>query len=374
MKQLISILSVFLLFISCNDSNSHKIKGQLSSDNLDGQTIYLKDYLSFMNDRNSKPIDSAVIKKDRFTLTFTNVEHPIFALLTDDNQKASAVVFVENANIKVKIDLDNPQKTSVSGSELNDLWAVYLDSIRAVNDKFTELMQYAQSKEQTPEFEAELMARQKAIIDGHVAFSGRFIKDHPGNILTAFILRDIAGQGGLSVEEIQSAYDQLDENVRNNEIGQSILKGIEREKTQAVAVGELFRDLSMKTPEGKDISISDFAGKGKYVLLDFWASWCSPCRAENPNIVALYNEYKDKGFEIVGISLDNDKDAWIKGIEDDKITWSQMSDLKGWESPACVKYKVSAIPFTLLLDKEGKVIEINPRGEVLKSKLKELLN
>lgn len=129
----------------------------------------------------------------------------------------------------------------------------------------------------------------------------------------------------------------------------------------------------MKTPDGKDISLSDYAGKGKYVLIDFWASWCGPCRKENPNLVALYKEYKNRDFEIVGVSLDNNRDAWIKGIKDDNITWPQMSDLKGGASELVRQYGVKVIPYTVLLDKEGKVIETNLSGEKLKNKLETLI-
>lgn len=130
-------------------------------------------------------------------------------------------------------------------------------------------------------------------------------------------------------------------------------------------------DLTMETPDGKEMKISDF--KGKYVLVDFWASWCGPCRAENPNVVQAYNQYKDKNFTILGVSLDKDKDAWLKAIKDDHLSWNHMSDLNYWNSAAVKAYQFSGIPFNVLIDPTGKIIANNLRGEDLSNKLAELL-
>lgn len=129
-------------------------------------------------------------------------------------------------------------------------------------------------------------------------------------------------------------------------------------------------DFTSQTPEGEDFSLSDL--KGKVVLLDFWASWCGPCRRENPNVVKMYNKYHEKGFDVLGISLDRKKDAWTKAIKADKLTWHHVSDLKGWSNEVSKLYGVRSIPHTILLDREGKIIAKNLRGPALEAKLKEL--
>ena len=140
---------------------------------------------------------------------------------------------------------------------------------------------------------------------------------------------------------------------------------------KGVSIGGEAPNFSQKTPDGTDFGISDL--RGKVVLIDFWASWCGPCRKENPNVVNVYNKYKDKGFEIIGVSLDNNKDRWLKAIKDDGLTWHHVSDLRGWSNAVAKMYGVKSIPKTFLIDQEGKVLAKNLRGPALQQKLEELL-
>ncbi len=146
---------------------------------------------------------------------------------------------------------------------------------------------------------------------------------------------------------------------------------MQAQKAGKVAKGAVAPDFSLPTPDGKMLALSSF--KGKVVLVDFWASWCGPCRKENPNVVAMYKKYHAKGFEILSVSLDDNKNKWLKAIEADGLTWNHVSDLKGWENAAAKLYGVSSIPFTLLLDKEGNIVAKDLRGAELEAKIAETL-
>lgn len=137
-----------------------------------------------------------------------------------------------------------------------------------------------------------------------------------------------------------------------------------------VGDGEVAPDLTMATPDGGDMSISDL--RGKYVLIDFWASWCKPCRQENPNVVRVYNKYKDQGFEILGVSLDNDRDKWLSAIQQDGLTWEHMSDLKQWGSESVAVYGFKGIPYTVLIDPEGNIVAQHLRSAGLETALAEI--
>jgi thiol-disulfide isomerase/thioredoxin len=336
---------------------------------MNGQTVYLENYLWYMRMSDRKILDSITVKDRKFE--FKGKTDSSYMALLSTNSRPFAMIFVENGNIKINIPED-VNKSVATGTKLNDLYKLYSETVEPTSNKLTELMQYANSQMPTEELRREIDEKYEALSQEMKQVSIKFLDENPGTLLSAYILAGTMSQK-VDAETVQNVYDQFDENVKNSALGNIILKELNRMQMKDVTIGEMYKDMTMKTPDGKDISLSDYAGKGKYVLIDFWASWCGPCRQENPNVVALYKEYKNKDFEIVGVSLDDNNEAWIKGIKDDGITWPQMSDLKKWDSEAVMKYSIQGIPFTVLLDKEGKIIEINLRGDKLKEKLKAII-
>lgn len=195
----------------------------------------------------------------------------------------------------------------------------------------------------------------------------KLVKRYPSSPVTAMVINDRFvnyPNPGLA----RKFYEQLNDSAKQSAYGLALGKAVE-EFTE-VAVGSVAKNFTLPDTSGKPFTLTSL--RGKYVLIDFWASWCVPCRKENPNVVAAYKQYHDKGFDILGVSLDSKKDAWLSAIAKDRLTWMHVSDLKGWKNSAAQKYHVKAVPTNYLLDPEGKIIASNLRGEALVAFLKKL--
>ncbi|MFL5808383.1 MAG: peroxiredoxin family protein, partial [Flavisolibacter sp.] len=167
----------------------------------------------------------------------------------------------------------------------------------------------------------------------------------------------------------EQRFNSLDESIRGSQIGKSLSDYIAYSKVGAVGTEAL--EFTQNDVDGKPVSLSSF--KGKYVLLDFWASWCRPCRAENPNVVKAYAKFKDKNFTVLGVSLDQQKDAWLKAISADRLTWNHVSDLQYWNNSVAQMYHIESIPGNFLIDPNGKIIAKDLHGEELQTKLCEVI-
>jgi thiol-disulfide isomerase/thioredoxin len=218
---------------------------------------------------------------------------------------------------------------------------------------------------------ADYKARLKAYNEEKNQVYLDFIKENPNSFISFDAIKYLAGPVP-DYSKIAPLFNSLSSDVQNTIAGKEyakLLKGV-----KATAIGEMALEFTQNDPDGKPVKLSGF--KGKYVLVDFWASWCSPCRAENPNVVKAYNKYHEKGLEIISVSLDDikGKDAWLAAIKKDGLIWKHVSDLKGQKNEVAVLYGIKAIPQNVLLDKTGKIIGKNLRGEALNKKLEEIFN
>lgn len=245
---------------------------------------------------------------------------------------------------------------------LNQLNAVLLKGEKTI-DSLNSI--YQQTPEKFNQVEGERIFNEVQI--GRAEYMRKFVDENSSQFVALQALPFL--NPDTDIDHFKKVYDELFKIYPKN--GWVINLGLRVQQLSFLAVGTQAPDFSILTPEDKPIALKDF--KGKYVLVDFWASWCKPCRAENPNVVAAYNKFKGKGFTIFGVSLDQNKEAWISAIKSDGLVWQHGSDLKYWDSAPAKLYNVTSIPYNILLDKDGKIVAKNLHGPELEGKLTEVL-
>ena len=279
--------------------------------------------------------------------------------------------FLDTGTIHLSGSKDSLDKSIVRGSAFQDEYKRFLASMKPIEDKENELGKIYDSLHKKGDKKAMDSIDKKFPEIDRVKknLAKDYARQHPSSIIAAFEIYD---QYFIEPDanELDSVYRMLDSATRSSFYGKRIKEVLD--KTRVTAIGNPAPEFTMNDPAGNQIKLSGF--RGKFLLIDFWASWCGPCRAENPNVVKVYHQYHPKGFEILGVSLDDKKDNWEKSIRKDRLNWTQVSDLKGWKNNAAVQYGVNAIPTNFLLDKEGKIIAKGLRGEELGKKLHELMN
>jgi peroxiredoxin len=260
--------------------------------------------------------------------------------------------------------------SKVNGGPTQKLFLEADESFKAIMKPTENFQQAYAAAEQTQNINEMMRIRTdyERLVDSLKNYAQGFIFKNRGSVIAAYFGLVYLNEPGKEALMTQ-IYDTLTPAVKKSYFGTKLGEMVA--STAKTAIGQTAPDFTQNDPTGKPVSLSSF--RGQYVLVDFWASWCGPCRQENPNIVKAYNTYKDKGFTILGVSLDKEKEAWEKAIVDDKLTWNHVSDLKFWENSAARLYNIQSIPASFLLDKEGKIIAKDLRGEALEAKLFELM-
>jgi len=330
MKKTIKYLSLLTLVVAFSCNKNEKIPNHISGTvkGLKSGTIYLEKFYNKM----FLTIDSAKIENGSFHFSSTIDIPELYGLSVDTNQYP-LFLFLENHNpVEVEFDTTDYDKSKITGSAASDLFKQYRS------------------------------------IDGEIKIDS-FIRKNPKSIVSAYILyRDFSYR--LTPQEIEANLALLDTSLNHlqyikvlNELVTTLKK---------VEIGKKAIDFALPDTTGKEVKLSEYYGK--YLLLDFWASWCPPCRKENPNLVKAYEKYKNKGFDIFSVSLDKKRDSWIKAINDDKLTWHHVSDLTYWNSAAAKTYGIRAIPSNVLIGPDGTIVAKNLRGDDLEKKLNEIFS
>lgn len=316
------------------------------------------------------PVDSVEVGKDGdFSFPNFKPEKGFYRLITNKNNFIILILdSTETAHVTGEIDR-LAETYSVKGSEesghlreLNALLKVYAgksDSLRGIYGK----------AQNTPDFDsisASLEIEFDKMMEKQSLEIKQFIESHPGS------LANLAAAENLDMEKEVDFYIKIENDLMNKYPDLEYVRAFSLRLSDAKKLlpGAEAPDFILKTPEGKDVALSSF--RGKIIMIDFWASWCKPCRAENPNVVKLYNKYNQKGFEIIGVSLDKTKEEWVNAIKSDGLKWTHVSDLQFWNSLVVKLYGIQGIPQTILVDKDGKIIAKGLRGKALESKLEEI--
>ncbi len=368
------VLSIVLFSACKNENGNFSISGKIK--HAPSDTIYLEK-LAYNADP-SKLIDSVKIDKDgSYKLNGTDTQQNLYMLSFKNNP---AVILVNDADkINIDFDLNGFNYPTINGSEatkklyafIKDFWKK--DSL--LSNNYYQLDSIGKTGIKDSEYTMQLQQQYTKELNALDDVIRNYIKNSNDPAAICFVLDK--ARGAVSPDDLNAMVQDASKRFPAHS-GIAIFKSALTQSAQSQennAAASLLNkpapDLTMTDANGKNISINDF--KGKYLLVDFWASWCGPCRQENPNVVAAYNKFKNKNFTILGVSLDEDKAAWLKAVKDDHLTWTQISDLKQRESAAIAAYHFDGIPFNVLIDPQGKIIAESLRGEMLEQKLTEIL-
>ena len=328
--------------------------------NENGKTVVLRDRLT------NQIVNSAVVTNGKFSMSGNAEKDAYMGVSTKD---ASWSVMLFNDGTPVTINLND---STLKGSPQNERLTRYDIDINAPYGNFMMKVQ-SMSEEERKAKEVELVGGLMIATMKMMEGVEKVFKDERETLIpVAFIseYQQVFGQQKLdSVLATKPVW--ANHPIVQQQVQQWAQQKAQEEKKNAF-VGKQFIDLEEADPDGNMHKLSEYVGKGKWVLVDFWASWCGPCKAEMPNVVAAYEKYHDKGFDIVGLSFDNKKEPWVKAIADLKMPWTHLSDLKGWKTVASEVYGVNSIPDNLLIDPQGKIVARGLRAKALQDKLKEV--
>jgi len=379
MKNRILLGLAALVLASCSESNTSTeatdentpvVSKGYTIDCDFGSTDISKAYLSQYVKGNWEHKDSTDVVDGKFVFT-GELDLPEVWFLRFDNKKDYISIFVENSNISVSGPSLNKDSLVITGSSIQDKLTSFNEGNKEFYDEMNELYDNYMTAEGTGDTATmnQIDIDYEAVSNKRSEFVMEYIGANTSSVIAPYLTVSNL-LSGFSASEIDSTLKTFSEDLQGSKYITAMQERSDKMKTTEIGVvAPLF---TQNDPEGNPISLESF--RGNYLLIDFWASWCGPCRKENPNVVAAYNKYHDMGFDILGVSLDDNGEKWVAAIEKDGLIWSQVGDLKGWANEVGQLYGVNSIPHSILLDKEGVIIAKNLREEELHEKLEEILN
>ena len=358
-RNLLLLIAVAFIMTACNQNKNFNVNVSLANGN--DKTVYLQKYV----DNVPVTIDSAVIAEEKAVLTAPIDNPQILYALKIKGQRGSMPFFADNKDVAFVGDLNNPQAVEIMGSETQAELDAYNDKLDEINMQIRDLyavMQQAFSDNDSIKMDS-LNKVGTALMEQQDNFRDEYIKAHPESFVTHYILDGVKQDYPLDqLKDLMAGFTT--ESIYRDHLNDYVAK------QERLEVGQPFIDFTLQTKDGEDVTLSEKIAQNKLTLVDFWASWCGPCRHENPVVKAAYEKYHELGFDVVGVSVDQDEAAWLKAVEEDELPWMQVRDS---EDKVSEDYMIYYIPSNFLFDQNGTMIAKGLRGEDLEAKLAEIL-
>lgn len=371
-KNILKLLALFPLFVQAQQQ--YVVKGKFSDEKKVGK-VYLTYKNNGLTRADSTSVSSGIFEL-KGPLSAVTRGYLRFVGPTNTSKKTLADVitfYLEPKEISLTM-TDSVKNAVIKGSKVNDddmefnlLDAPFKTELNRYRLQYAAISKDAADREQQQQ---AIQMKMNELADRRKLAYKKFVRENKDSYVSLFLIRDISGPY-LDQENGMELFTGLSDQIRNSPDGKEMKKTLDG--VARTAKGSMAPIFNQPDTVGKMVKLTDF--KGKYVLVDFWASWCHPCRAENPNLLKAYNRFKDKGFMIVGISIDQEKmrNAWLKAIKDDGMPWAQLIDATGEERGAAALYGVKAIPSNFLIDPAGKIIARNLRGHDVEKMIESIL-
>lgn len=366
MKYLLVVLSASILLTNCSSNSSDTYSIQGDAIGFEDNTKIIA--FSFEKGQ-AKALDTIIIQDQKFEKSFPKEGKSTLNFLKIDHVNSNLIYFNEDKDLKATIYKDSVYASRISGSPQNDNYNKFMNDALTFQKKKEKINKEGQQAMQQGELGkiTELQSRLLNIENEEKEMKKNFIKNNRSSLFSLMLIGELLSQQEINSTEATELLDNMDSKIAQNEMSQELRTAIDRMKI--ADIGTKAPDFSGPTPEGNELALSDVLGK--YTIIDFWASWCTPCRVENPNVVEVYKKYHEKGLNIISVSLDQPgkRDAWLEAIKKDEMDWYHISNLQFWNDPIAAKYGVRAIPATFLLDENGMIIDKNLRGQALHAKM-----
>ncbi len=380
MKNLICLFVIGLLFTACKNEEK-KSDGYVINGTAKGVYNGMRVFLKGVDERGGQVAqDTAIVMDETFRFE-GKVDYPQMWVLSVNSVNGTIPLMVENETIDVDVDKNNIENSKITGTKSNEAFAAYTKEYKKISEKRMDLnKEFSTAQNSNDSVAMAKVSADFAALNAEMAnHPYLFLEKNNDSYFALALIENLLKSKPDNLDPLEKAFSNMDTDIKNSTYGKTVGSQIDILKRQneslaLLNVGNVAPNFSAPNPEGKQVSLNEI--KGKATIIDFWASWCGPCRRENPNVVKVYNKYHDKGLEIISVSLDRpgQKDKWLKAIADDKLTWHHVSNLNYFNDPVAQQYNIQSIPATYILDADGKIVAKSLRGQALEDKIAEMLN